>query len=217
MRRALVILTLLMVPPAAAMDLIRLPPVVWNCESPDAFQKLSQVPALRTAHRVNDAAALIAQLSPADRANRQAQFYSALLALDVNGKNPAAWSAALVGLARMADDMPDYSRLSPAQRACPETSALYEIFNTLAFQYSQSGNRKKAEQYFLRGEANETALSSTGRSKLEYNLGVLYTKRLDLDKASYHFNRAQAPANPAATVQLQAIMRAQTVAPPPPK
>jgi tetratricopeptide (TPR) repeat protein len=214
MRRALVILTLLMATPAAAMTPMKPQPAVWICESADAFQKLSQVPALRTAHRVKDALALIARLSPADRASRQARFYAALLVLDVSGKEPAAWSAALAGLSQMVDEMPDFAQLSPPQRACPETAALYGIFSTLGVQYSQSGNLKKAEQYFLRGEANEAALSPADRSKLEFNLGVFYTAQLDLEKASYHLKKAQALTNPAASEQLQAIMKAQTAVPP---
>ena len=185
-------------------------PIVWNCESADAFQKLSQVPALRTAHKLGEASALIASLAPADRANRHAQFDSALIVLDANGKNPAVWSSALTNLAHLADAMPNYSQLSPAQRACQETPRLYAIFNTLGVQYSQSGNRAAAIRYFLRGEANEAALAPDSRAKLNYNLGVYYTGQLNLDKASYYYQRAKSPA---AIVQFQAIQKAQTLAP----
>jgi hypothetical protein len=184
--------------------------VVWNCESADAFQKLSQVPALRKAHKTIQASALIAQLSPADRANRHAQFNSALLVLDTSGNNPALWRATLDSLAQMADRMPDYARLSPAQRACPETPRLYAIFNTLGVQYSQSGNRVKAEHYFLRGEANEAALAPDSRAKLNYNLGILYTRQLDFKKASRFYTNAKSPEGAA---QLNAIQGAQKYVP----
>jgi uncharacterized protein HemY len=202
----LLILIVLFGTQAVAMAPPQRPPIVWNCESTVAFQKLSQVPVLRKAHKMNDASALIAQLSPADRADRHAQFNLALLALDASSNNQGLWRTTLDSLAQMADRMPDYSQLSPAQRACAETPRLYAIFNTLGVLYSHAGDRAKAEHYFLRGETNQTPLTKDSRTKLNYNLGVLYTQKLDFKKAAQFYTNAKSPEGAA---QLKAIQGVQ--------
>jgi hypothetical protein len=186
-------------------------PIVWNCESADAVQKLGQVPALRTANKLDDATAIVNQLSPTDRANRHARYTLALIAMDRAGKDPKAVAAALASLSALADGMPDYAQLSPQQRACAETPKLYTLFNTLGVSFTQVGDRARAEHYFLRGEANETALAPDSRSKLNYNLGVFYTGQLNLNKASFYYSKAKSPA---AITQFQAIQKAQSFAAP---
>ena len=209
MRTIVFAVALLAASQATAMTLPR--PIVWNCESADAVQKLSQVPALRSTGKFDDATATVNQLSPADRANRHARYTLALIAMDRAGKDPKAVATALASLAALADGMPDYAQLSPQQRACAETPKLYTVFNTLGVQFTQVGDRARAEHYFLRGEANEIALPPDSRSKLNYNLGVFYTGQLNLNKASFYYSKARSPA---AITQIQAIQKAQSFAAP---
>ncbi|MGH6870553.1 MAG: hypothetical protein ACREHE_03515 [Rhizomicrobium sp.] len=210
MRTLAIALILLSAAPAMAMAPMRPRPVAWTCESADAFQKLGQAAALRGQKQFPQATAQIALLSPADRANRHAQYASALIAIDQNATGSPALTAAVTDLARMADAMPDYVQLSPPQRACAETAKLYSVFNTLGVEYTQLGDRAAAERYFLRGEANAAALAPDSRSKLEYNLGIFYTGQLDLKKASYHYGLAKTPA---ALTQQHVLEKAQSFAP----
>ncbi len=195
-RPQLFALALLLVPaPASAM----VPP---SCEPADAFQKLDQVPALRKAHRFPDATVLVNQVLAADPANRHAKYSQALIAMDQSAANTPPFTAALTALARLADSMPDYAKLPVTLRNCPENAKLYTIFNTLGVQYAQSGDKVRAEQYFLRGVANQAPLAADSKSKLNYNLGVYYTHQLSFDKAARFYSAA---GTPAAASQIQVI------------
>ena len=185
------------------------------CESPAVVAKLTDAKLSKAIGQYDRTIQIADEVLRASPNSALAKYIKGLALIQQSKGNRDVYRQGLSLLADTADRLPDYDKLPPEQKQCPENERLYTIFNTVGYYYSEDGDRKAAEKYLLRAEKNAAPLSKASLWKLYDNLGLFYANNLDLDKAAKYYERAKMGGSPEASKRLDTIRAIQRLGAPP--